>query len=88
MSETIFRPSELSVRTVPGYWKQRTEIFGSDCVDLSHLSVLDSSAAAFLVQWSKSHGEDFRLTLHHAPAALRGLLRTFRLEQMFVLQDD
>lgn len=87
MSEIVFLPEELSVRTVPGYWERRAEIFRSERADLSRLRVLDSSAVAFLVQWSKSHGRDFRLALHQAPAELRGLLRTFRLEQMFVLQD-
>lgn len=81
-----FRPSDLSVDSVASYWNRRDELFASDSVDLSDLKTLDSSAVAFLVQWSKSHGEGFRLTLKNTPEKLQGLIKTFRLEGLFVLQ--
>lgn len=88
MAGVPFQPRELSVRTVPLYWERRQEIFAATHADLSELRILDSAAVAFLVQWAKSHGEDFHLTLGGAPAQLQGLIRTFNLERMFVVTGD
>lgn len=66
-------------------WQEREALFKEQVVDLKDNEEIDSSGVAFLVQWAKSQNN--KLTICHASETVRSLIKTFRLEPLFVLQD-
>ncbi len=74
--------TELNVRTVPGLWERRKEIFSHNETDLSALSSIDSAGVAFLVRWSRTLGEG-KLTLKAPPEEALRLIKTFKVEPLF-----
>lgn len=74
----------LTVRTVPQLWEQRTEIFAISVADLSQLKEIDSAGIAFLVQWAKARTPQ-RLQLRAVPERARRLIQTFKVEPLFEL---
>lgn len=81
-----FQPKDLSINSVINYWEQRSEIFKCEVVDLGSLVNHDSSAMAFLVQFAKTK-PNMKLILKNTPQEVKGLIKMFRLEDLFILQD-
>lgn len=79
--------ARMTAVEVPVLWEQRSQIFTQSQLDLSQTEAVDSAGIAFLVQWAKSLPQK-QLTLLHAPANVQALIKTFRLEPLFVLQAD
>ena len=72
---------ELSSQTVPALWKQRSDIFKSNEIDLLDTRS-DSAGIAFLVQWSKAlNGQ--KLKIKNAPDNAINLIKTYRLPELF-----
>ncbi len=76
----------LNVNTVPELWERRFEIFKESNVDLKNLEDVDSAGVAFLVQWAKATPRH-KLILTHATPRLLKLISTFRLEELFEIQN-
>ena len=76
----------LNVNTVPELWEKRFEIFKESNVDLKNLEDVDSAGVAFLVQWAKATPRH-KLILTHATPRLLKLISTFRLEEIFEIQN-
>ncbi|HIX56063.1 MAG TPA: STAS domain-containing protein [Candidatus Anaerobiospirillum pullistercoris] len=79
--------ARMTAVEVPVLWEQRSQIFKQSQLDLSQTEAVDSAGIAFLVQWAKSLPQK-QLTLLHTPANVQALIKTFRLEPLFVLQAD
>ena len=72
---------ELSFQTVSALWKQRSDIFKSNEIDLLDTRI-DSAGIAFLVQWSKAlNGQ--KLKIKNAPDNAINLIKTYRLTELF-----
>lgn len=66
-------------------WESRAKLFEKNEVDLSDNVEIDSSGVAFLVQWAKNNHN--QLTIYNASNNLKSLIKTFRLEPLFVLKE-
>lgn len=76
----------MTVKTVPELWEQRSRLFAEGIVSLSGVSAVDSAGIAFLVQWAKAR-PGRRLILKGAPENALRLIETFKLQELFELQD-
>lgn len=76
--------AKLTHVEVAQLWSLREQIFKAAQVDLKDNEEMDSAGVAFLVQWAKSQGG--KLTIYHASDKVRSLIKTFRLEPLFVLK--
>lgn len=76
----------LTVKTVPKLWKEREELFTSDAVTFAKDAAVDSAGIAFLVQWAK-HQQHDKLIIKNAPANALQLIKTFRLQDLFDVQN-
>ena len=72
---------KITVVTVPGLWKNRSEIFNDTVADLNG-SEVDSAGIAFLVRWSKSLGEN-KLVLKGCSDDVLKLISVFGLKPLF-----
>lgn len=69
---------------VANLWEQREKIFNDPQVDLKDNEEIDSAGVAFLVQWSKNNNNE--LIIYNASDNLKSLIKTFRLEPLFILK--
>lgn len=76
----------LTVKTVPALWEQRAGLFKEKSVSLASVTEIDSAGIAFLAQWAKAQPE-MKLTLSAVPENALRLIKTFKLQPLFELQD-
>lgn len=76
---------KLTVKTVPRLWKEREELFMSDSVMFAQDASVDSAGIAFLVQWAKNQKNN-KLIIKNAPENALQLIKTFRLQDLFDVQ--
>lgn len=76
---------KLTVKTVPRLWKEREELFMSDSVMFAQDASVDSAGIAFLVQWAKNQKNN-KLVIKNAPENALQLIKTFRLQDLFDVQ--
>lgn len=79
--------TRMSAKEVPELWERRAQIFTQAELDLSKTQAVDSAGIAFMVQWAKALPGK-QLTLRHAPSNVQALIKTFRLDPLFVLKDS
>ena len=74
--------TELTKLTVPRLWKQRSDFFSADVVNLGGVKI-DSAGVAFLVRWTKSLKKGRKLKLINADEDLLKLISVFRIADLF-----
>ncbi len=74
----------LTAATVPALWERRQELFAHKSLDLAQVTQIDSAGVAFLAQWAIAQRPQ-PLTLLHAPENALRLIKTFKLDPLFVL---
>ncbi len=79
--------TKLTHVEVAELWKRRDQIFSLAEAELKDNQAIDSAGIAFLVQWAKSKPEH-KLVVRHASDTVRALIKTFRLESLFDMQDS
>lgn len=78
--------NDLNFETVPALYKQKGSIFSETEADLGNAKTVDSAGVAFLVMWAKSLPEK-RLTLKNVPDKAIALIRTFKLSELFSIEE-
>ena len=78
--------NELTFSTVPGLWNNHDLIFKAKSLDLSDITKIDAAGIAFLVQWSKSLPSK-KLNLIHVPTSAMNLISTFKLTEIFTVEN-
>lgn len=78
--------TRITAVEVPMLWEQRTQLFGQNELDLAKTEAVDSAGIAFLVQWAKAQPQK-QLKLSHVSTSVKALIKTFRLEPLFVLAE-
>lgn len=82
-----FSLQKLTHVEVTSLWNKRNEIFKEQSVDLKSNEVIDSAGIAFLVQWAKNTPSK-RLTILNASNNVKSLIKTFRLGDLFEMQNS
>lgn len=78
--------NDLNFETVPALYKDRASYFSDKDADLSRSSEVDSAGVAFLVMWAKNLPEK-RLTLKNVPDRALALIRTFKVGELFNIEE-
>lgn len=76
----------LTGETVPGYWKNRRELFSSAEADFSGLEAIDSAGLALLVKWAKAVAAGGgKLRLLNPTEQLSSIIGIYRVGDLFEL---
>ena len=76
----------LTGETVPGYWKNRRELFSSAEADFRGLEAIDSAGLAFLVKWAKAVAAGGgKLRLLNPTEQLSSIIGIYRVGDLFEL---
>lgn len=77
---------EISFDTVPALWQKRETLFKQSQIDLKDTTRVDVAGIALLVQWAKALPQG-KLKIVHAPTCALNLINTYRLSQLFNLEE-
>ena len=76
----------LTGETVPGYWKNRRELFSSAEADFSGLEAIDSAGLASLVKWANAVAAGGgKLRLLNPTEQLSSIIGIYRVGDLFEL---
>lgn len=82
----MLQTEKLTHKEVAKIWPNRESIFQGNEADLLGIKSIDSSGVAFLVLWAKSRS-DHKLIVRHSTHQIRSVIRLFKVESLFDLQD-